>query len=414
VTARMVMELDPKQEEAVQLIVSGRIGVITGGPGTGKTTCLKTALDILRADGKVVALMAPTGKAARRMQEACNYPASTVHRALAWMDGVFTYGRSCPLEADVVICDEASMLDTELAASLFNAVDERRTSIFLVGDVNQLPSVGPGLVLGELIESGEVSTVWLETLHRSAQASWMNRNAPRILDGDFDALELGTAEDFAFVRLGPSDPSSLVQLIEDEVNRTMEITGARELHHVLEQMQVLIPQKRGPLGVNLANARLQEAFQGGTPDGGWKLPDDTMLFDGDKVMQTKNDYNLGLMNGEQGIVAGTHGGKQLVVDVDGDSYVYSREQSWNLQLSYATTIHKSQGSEWPVVLVVCHSSHGRMLSRELIYTAVTRAKKRVVIAGDEEGLARAVANDRVQERQTGLLQAVCEAAAGGY
>lgn len=397
------MELHARQQDAVDLIASGehRVGIITGGPGTGKTTCLRQALAALEAKREYATLLAPTGKAARRMQEACNHPASTIHRAVGYTGESF--GEDSWIPGEVVLVDEASMVDTELLDALLNNIDTRRQRIFFVGDVNQLPSVGPGYVLGDMIDSGVVPTVQLTEVHRSAQGSWMNRNAPRILAGDYDGLELDTREDFAFIRIGPDSAERLVEVIENELNWVgSRFDGIETMQQALDRVQVLIPQKRGPLGVNRANAMLQDAMQGGVPDrGGWSLPSDTVLFDGDKVMQTKNDYELGLMNGEQGFVAG-QAGRELVVDVGTESHHYSREQSWNLTLSYATTIHKSQGSEWPVVVVLCHSSHGRMLGRQLIYTAVTRAKKRVVLLGDDEGLKRALSNDRVQERQTGL------------
>lgn len=402
------IELDERQAEAVEMIATGTIGVITGGPGTGKTTCLKSALGILKDQGKRVLLMAPTGKAARRMEEATMHTASTVHRALGWCGGhEWEFNASNPFETDVVVVDEASMLDIHLAASLLNAIDERRTSVFFVGDVDQLPSVGPGYVLGDLIAGQHVPVVRLRTLHRSAQQSWMNRNAPRILDGDFAGLELATAPDFAFVRVTPEHPEHLVAQIESELNEVQRLSDTTlTMQQAFEGLQVLIPMKRGALGVHNINSLVQDAVQGRTQQrNGWELTDGTRLFADDKVMQTKNDYQLGLMNGEQGIVAGTRD-KQLVVDFNGESHHFSKAQSWNLMLAYATTIHKSQGSEWPVVVVACHSSHGRMLCRQLLYTAVTRAKQRVVIVGDDDGLKRALRNDMVADRQTGLKQAV--------
>jgi len=407
------MDLDPKQQDAVDLISTGRIGIITGGPGTGKTTCLRVALERLRTQGKHVALMAPTGKAARRMSQACSYPAETIHRALGYNQGLWGHNVECPYPADVVIVDEASMLDTTIGAVLLNAIDERRTSLFFVGDANQLPSVGAGNVLADLMALEDVPLVRLETLHRAAQASWMNRNAPRILAGDMINLELDSAPDFRYVRT--DEPERLAKVIEQELNTVQELVGtALTMEEALTETQVLIPQKKGPLGVHSVNRMLQAAVQGGDMkrSEGWQLPDESYLYAGDKVMQMKNNYVLDLMNGEQGIVAGVHEGRDLVVDIEGESYRYNKEASWALQLAYASTVHKSQGSEWPLVIVVCHTSHGRMLYRQLLYTAVTRAKKRVVIVGDDDGIGRAVRTSHVQERQTGLQQAVLAAIGG--
>lgn len=406
------MKLDPKQQEAVDLICTGKIGIITGGPGTGKTTCLRAAVERLQEERRTVQLLAPTGKAARRMSEACGREASTIHRALGFLDRDWDPDAPTLLEASVVLVDEASMLDTDLAAWLFDSISEMRTSIFFIGDIDQLPSIGPGYVLGDLIATGEVPVVRLETLHRAAQESWVCRNAPRILAGDFEALELDNRSDFAFVRVGPKTIDRLVDMIELELNETQRVLETvLTMEQAFEQTQVLIPQRRGPLGVNRVNALLQSAVQGENPGRGWEIDGEVQVYEGDKVMQTKNDYQLRLMNGEQGIVAGTRRDEAvLVVEVDGRTYAFNKLQALQLQLSYATTIHKAQGSQWPNVIVVCHSAHSFMLTRQLLYTAVTRAQKRLVICGDEEGIKRALRTNRVQDRQTGLKQAVLEAA----
>ncbi len=403
------MDLDERQQQAVDMIVDRKhgVGIVTGGPGCGKTTCMKIAMERLLDKQQRVLLLAPTGKAARRLSDVCGMTACTIHRALGFReDGGFEHDRHDPLDADVVIVDEASMLDTELGASLFDALDERRTSIFLVGDINQLPSVGPGYVLGDAIATGLVPVVRLETLHRAAQSSWMCRNAPRILAGDLGALELEHCVDFQFMRIGASDTHALIRLVQAELNEAQRVLGrALTMEEAFQNTQVLIPQKKGPLGVHAINAQVQAAVHGdeANPREAWHLGDESRLWSGDKVIQTKNDYHLGIMNGEQGIVVGQRdGGAALAVDFDGDLVSFNRDNARQLELSYAMTVHKSQGSEYPLVLVVCHSMHGRMLSRQLLYTAVTRAKQRLVIAGDEDGLARALANNHVQDRETGL------------
>lgn len=393
----MSIELDPVQQQAVALICQERFGIITGGPGTGKTTCLREAIAQLRGMNRSVMLLAPTGKAARRMSEATQQPASTVHRAL------YSLQEGDRLVADVVIVDEASMLDVHVSAWLLDSLDLRHTALFLVGDVNQLPSVGPGYILGDLIASGRVPVVELKTVHRSAQKSWIYRNAPRILAGDLDALELDPQHDFSFIRSSGKDTEAILRTIEREANLVGELIGQSvvDFREAMAHMQVLVPMRKSPIGVRAINEDVQRVtgYGGGQ---GWKLIDGTELRDGDKVMQTKNDYALDLMNGEQGFVQGTRGKDYLVCEFDDRDVHFSREASANLQLSYATTIHKSQGSEWPLVIVICHSAHRFMLTRQLVYTAVTRAKQRVVLVGDDEGLERALSTENVTARETGL------------
>ena len=409
----MPIELDGKQAEAVAMMTDRdvRVGVLTGGPGRGKTTCLREALRALREDKQAVALCAPTGKAARRMSEACGYPAQTIHRLLGI--GVdFDWGATPePLPFDVVIVDEASMLDTVLGSLLFRAVDPRFTRIFLVGDKDQLPSVGPGYVLGDLIASKLVPVVELTTLHRSAAESWVARNAPRILSGDLEHLETGGSHDFRWVqceRGADATRQALLQMLEEELNHAAEMTGAATLQEAFEGLQVLIPMKKGPVGVEPVNAEVQQLVQGDYIDGpGFGRGEGKgSFYTGDKVLQTKNNYQLQVMNGETGTVTalGAQGKKSMMIRFDDRELSFGAVDAFDLELGYATTIHKSQGSEWPVVVVVCHSAHSRMLSRQLIYTAVTRSRRRVVLVGDEKGLSMTLRNTRVANRTTGLRE----------
>lgn len=405
-TEGLDMALDAEQSRAVAMLLDEqvRFGVITGGPGRGKTTCLRSALVELRARNKSVALAAPTGKAARRMAAACGYPASTLHRLL----GIGTDDASVEkLWQQVVIVDEASMLDTELGALLVDAIDPRFTRLFLVGDKDQLPSIGPGYVLGDLLASGLVPVVELKTLHRSAAESWIARNAPRVLAGDAQGLELGGASDFRWVPVeGGAERCAdvLLGLLEDELGQAAQLSGARDMSGALEACQVLIPMKMGPLGVEAINARIQAAVQGDyiAAGNGFVRDDAVTFYSGDKVLQTKNDYQLQVMNGETGIVEALGADRTLLVRFDDREVSFTRSASWTLDLGFATTIHKAQGSEWPLCVVVCHSAHGRMLGRQLIYTALTRAKKRLVLIGDAPGLAQMLKNGRVAERSTGL------------
>ena len=406
--------LDERQEEAATLVCEEPIGIITGGPGTGKSTTMRVGLQRLRekaqAKGRrapVIALTAPTGKAARRLEETTGEMAGTVHRLLGWRPGEgWGFNAAEPLPFDAVIVDESSMLDTELAAALFAACDPRRTSLIFLGDVNQLPSVGPGRVLGDLIDTGRVPTVRLETVHRQAQKSWVYRNAPKVLEGTMP--DLGETEDFQFVEVDqPQDLAEvLVGLFEDELNRVAtQMDGSAE--DAFDAVQILSPQRVGPIGTGVLNKRIQAAVQGGAAhSGGWDVHDDLIIHTEDKVIQTKNNYDLGLMNGETGIVQGIQNRNRLVVRVAGTDYGYDKSSARALELGYAITVHKSQGSEYATCIVVCHSAHARMLSRQLFYTAITRAKGRLVVVGNREGLTRAVENARVAERQTGLQERI--------
>lgn len=407
----MSIELDERQRDAVELVKTAGIGIITGGPGTGKTTCLREALHELASGERPVSvmLMAPTGKAARRMGQVTGNPASTIHRALGFEDGGWAHHAENALPADLVICDEASMLDTELAASLLDAIAEQRTRVIFVGDVNQLPSVGPGRVFGDLINSEQVPTVRLEKVHRQAQKSWVYRNAPRVLAGALEDIELdGEYDDFVF--LERDNPEVLRVLLlktyATEMERLERLHPNASPHELLDMIQILAPMKKGPLGVHTINDTIQEAVhpQDALADG--YRPSDGVLFaDGDKVLQTRNNYFLGVMNGETGTVKG-YQGANLTVEVDDREVTYSKENAQDLLLGYAVTIHKSQGSEWPTVLVVCHSSHRRMLNRQLFYTAITRAKGRLIVVGDREGLERAVRTETVDSRQSRLVERV--------
>ena len=480
-TTTPTIELDPSQERAVELVCTARLGVITGGPGTGKTTCLRTALDridatagrscpackgrgvVLQHDeyggdsyedtcqacagtGRIVsyALAAPTGKAARRMSEATGRDATTVHRLLAYgplPDGGvgFRHDATHPLTHELVVVDEASMLDVELADALFEAIDPAVTRLVLVGDVNQLPSVGPGRVFGDLIESGRVPVAQLTKLHRAAAESWVCSQAPRILAGELPDLE--TRSDFVWARADDRDAAARL-LVDVATKHLPERRGASG-----EAVQVLVPQRIGPAGGEALNVRLQAILNPIKGEGapGWKIGPYT-IREGDRVIQTSNDYQLNVMNGEVGVVSWVRekpltcpvcDGKRVVevesedmrrtIERDcercagkgalppgmgvrfpegrGERLVeYSKSKADSLALAYALTIHKSQGSEWPWVVVFVHSTHTMMLTRQLIYTAITRAKVGVVIVGDKTGIERAVRETKDARRNTALVE----------
>jgi exodeoxyribonuclease V alpha subunit len=370
---------------------TARFGIVTGGPGTGKTTCLRRALD--RLTGKRVELCAPTGKAAKRIKETTGRDARTIHRLLEYRPGVgFMRNRHAPLDADLVVADESSMIDIELMAALLSACGPR-TRVVLVGDADQLPPVGPGKPFADLVTAPEVPVARLTTLHRQALKSWVARNAPRILCGEM--IELERRDDFEHVRVDAAAG------VLDAVRKVVEADS---------DAQVLIPQRPGLAGVNVANAQLQavlnsELYVDGDPV---IQREHYALRRGDRVINTRNDYELNVFNGELGGLVDFDHGKPVVEYADAGStraVVYqSYEQANALELAYALTVHRSQGSEFPSVVVVCHSTHSFGLTRQLLYTAVTRTRGKLVIVGDMRGLEHALSAGRVPVRNTTLLE----------
>ena len=391
------MKLDPSQESAVQLACTAPFACIVGGPGVGKTTTLRVALDRMDARGETYKLCAPTGKAARRMSESTGRPASTIHRLLGWSPLGFTHNRHNPIDAGVVVVDESSMLCVELCGDLMDAIAPG-TRVIFVGDANQLPSVGPGRILADLVESNTVPVARLTHVHRQAAESWVCRNAPRILnDGD---LELGTFPDFRFVEADGAD--QVARVVADLC--ASDYQGA----------QVLAPQRNTECGVENLNVRLQErlnpmeAFKAE-----WNLGEKRFRL-GDRVLQTVNNYKLesedeqlGVFNGEVGTVA-DFTGSSMIVDFGDRRVPYAKDAAFGLDLAYAMTVHKSQGSEFPDVVMVVHSSHTFMLTRQLFYTGITRAKKRLVIVGNRKGIHAATSGKKPPPRNTALVDRMRE------
>lgn len=386
--------LDESQVRAVELVCSAPLGIVTGGPGRGKTVSLRYALDRLDAAKQTYELAAPTGKAAKRMSETSGRPARTIHRLLEYHPAHgFQRNTARPLECSVVIIDESSMIDIELGAALLLAIDPARTRLILIGDADQLPPVGPGRLFGDLVDSGECPLVRLKYLHRSAAESWVAVNAPKVLRGEMPNVR--SAHDFKFIVV--DDARGLLS----EVRRLVTEVFPTKID---ADVQVLIPQRPGVAGVDAANSLLQNALNPRTEGMPYIPRDKHELRPYDRVIQTKNDYQLAVFNGELGTIASISAGEILVEFEGREPVKYTLERAGALQLAYALTVHRVQGSEYPWVIVVCHSTHSYMLTRQLLYTAITRGKKGVVMVGDEKGLRRALQARKTDTRFTALIE----------
>lgn len=392
----MGIELDPSQRAAVDLMLEARLCVITGGPGVGKTTVTRTALDHLDARGVSYALAAPTGKAARRMEEATGREALTIHRLLGYRPGRgWNHDATYPLGHDVIIIDESSMVDVLLGEALFDAVDPARTRLVLVGDADQLPPVGPGNTFADLIRSGRVPVARLTKVHRQAEGSWVIRNAPRINRGE--AIPLEPADDFRWTPI--EDAAAVV----DEVVRIAKAARARLPDD--EDLQVLAPMRTSPCGVAALNTALQTALNPNAGRKAARIGGGARAWEGDRVIQVRNDYGREVMNGEVGDVVRVANGV-VTVRFDGRLVTYDAGDAGALQLAYALTVHKSQGSEFAWVVVVCHSAHAHMLERQLLYTAATRAKRGLMLVGNEAGLKYARRRGAGHQRMTALAECI--------
>lgn len=400
------ISLAPGQRAAVVKMCSTGVMVLTGGPGTGKTTTVRTIINTFESQGYRVLLAAPTGRAAKRLSESTGREAKTIHRLLefGYGDGGLTYGRNAenPLEADLVVIDEASMVDILLMYNLLKAI-KVGTRLLLVGDVDQLPSVGPGNVLRDIIESGTVEVAKLTEIFRQAQESMIVVNAHRINRGEFPILNK-QGRDFFFIE--EEDPEKITGLIRDLVKERLPRYLSCD---PVNDIQVLSPMRRTATGVDNLNAVLQEALNPSFGrDEGMKYGA-TVFLVGDKVMQTRNDYDKSVFNGDIGrVVSIDREEGELVVafpDSDGDRLVtYSQAELDELTLAYAISVHKSQGSEYPAVIIPLTTQHYMMLQRNLLYTGITRAKRLVVLVGTKKALAIAVRNSKVAERNTLLAR----------
>jgi len=400
VQEKIRLEFAAKQIEAIQSAVSEKVMVITGGPGTGKTTIINAVIKIYRELGARILLAAPTGRASKRMSEATGYPARTIHRMLEYnlQKGGFQRGQEHPLEVDVLILDETSMIDTSLMYHLLKAVPSGATLI-LVGDVNQLPSVGAGNVLKDVIRSGKVPVVELKEIFRQAANSGIIRNAHRINTGFVPELtqEREGLGDFYFIE--QEDQEEVLRIIMELV---CERIPKRFKLDPLEGIQVLAPMHKGTVGTENLNAKLQEALN---PSGTAILRGGRTFRLKDKVMQIRNNYEKEVFNGDIGrITAMDEETREVTVTYDGVPVPYDASDLDEIVHAYAISVHKSQGSEYPAVILPLLPQHYLLLQRNLIYTAVTRAKKLLVIVGSKKALATGVKNDTIARRYTYLAE----------
>lgn len=410
---RTGMQYDEIQMQAIQEAVTSKVLVLTGGPGTGKTTTTLGIITAFADAGAKILLAAPTGRAAKRLSEATGREAKTIHRLLEFKppEG-YQKNEEKPLEGDVLIVDECSMIDIMLMYNLLKAVPDSMTLI-LVGDIDQLPSVGAGNVLRDIIESGCVPVVRLKRIFRQAQKSRIIMNAHRINEGQMPDLSNGRTSDFFFME--EEDPEKAVSTITKLVKENL----SRYYHTPASEIQVLTPMQRGVVGASNLNQALQEALnpisQQGTPGSygtfGYGGADSVpflrhagMQFrQRDKVMQIRNNYDKEVFNGDIGIISFVDTqNRTLTVDFDGRNVSYDISELDELVLAYATTIHKSQGSEYPIVVMPVLMNHYVMLQRNLIYTGITRAKKILVIVGTRKALSYAVHHVTVTKRNTML------------
>jgi len=401
VQQKLNIELAQGQKEAILLAASSKVLIITGGPGTGKTTLITAILRIFQQLKLRILLAAPTGRAAKRMYEATGWEAKTIHRLLEYspQKGGFKKNEEDLLEADVVIIDETSMVDTLLMHHLLKAIPSH-AHLVLVGDVDQLPSVGPGNVLKDIIRSGKFTVVKLFEIFRQAQESMIVVNAHKVNQGQFPVLnEIDKPKETDFQFIQEEDPEKILRNILDLCSERIPRQFG---FHPLKEIQVLAPMHKGTIGVSNLNVELQKRLnpgQSGITRGTWNFRI------GDKVMQIVNNYDKDVFNGDIGWISEINPEeREVAIDFDGRLVSYDYSDLDEIILAYAVSVHKSQGSEYPVVILPVVTQHYMLLQRNLLYTGITRAKKLVVMIGTKKALAIAIRNNKPQRRYTLLSE----------
>jgi exodeoxyribonuclease V alpha subunit len=393
--------LSEEQRSAIRTALSHPVSILTGGPGTGKTTAMKALIHVLEAAHKRYALASPTGRAAKRLSQATGRPASTIHRLLAYSPGEgFKFNAGNPLEIDMLVIDEASMMDLFLANNLLKAL-KPGAHLLLVGDVDQLPSVGAGDVLRDVIASGVAPTTRLSVIFRQAAHSQIITNAHRINQGQMPVfLSLQEAQHNDFFLFPAETPEECADWVEEVVCRRIPDKFGL---HPRDEVQVLAPMYRGVAGVNALNERLQANLNPTTLNRPEKKLFGQVFRPGDKFMQTQNNYDKDVYNGDIGYLFAIDPVDQsLTMDFDGRAVEYDWSEADQLSLAYAISVHKSQGSEFAAVVIPLVKQHFLMLQRNLLYTAVTRARKLCVLVGSRRAIAIAVHNDKIARRYTAL------------
>ena len=395
--SRAGFELAPKQHQALENSLKSKFSIITGGPGVGKTTIIRALVEIYGTKKLKVVLAAPTGRAAKRMTESVGVAAQTIHRLLKWnpVTNKVTFNAENMLEGDVFIFDETSMIDVKLACDLLSAIPDSAAVVW-VGDTDQLPSVGAGSVLGDLIKSGAVPSTKLDFIFRQDTSGLIVTNAHHVNAGEPLEIRQGDT-DFYFMRC--EDPEMCVKrAIEFMTTRIPRKFGMDPLADV----QVLVPMRKNVLGTDNLNVELQKALN---PHGDAIIRGGTMFRTGDRVMQLRNNYDKDVYNGDVGFVKAVNSDdRSMIVNFDGRPVKYDGGDLDELVLAYATTIHKSQGSEYPAVIVIIHTQHYVMLQRNLLYTAITRGKRLVLLMGVPYAIDQAIKTNTVRERRTSLAE----------
>ena len=395
------IEYSSNQQQAIIMAVRNKVSIITGGPGVGKTTIVKGIMEVAKLLNKNIALCAPTGRAAKRLTESSGLEAKTIHRLLEFRPGQGAkYNAEFPIETDLVIIDETSMVDISLMNTLLKAVPTNAAVLF-VGDIDQLPSVGPGNVLGDMINSGVIATTRLTEIFRQAQTSKIITNAHRINKGEMPYYDNKAADDFFFISL--DDPEAIIERILSIIADKLPFLYK---FNPLTDIQVLVPMNKGTLGVRNLNMVLQERLN---PNQNGITSMGINFREGDKIIQTINNYNKDIFNGDIGFIQSINYEDNLVIiNYDGKLIEYEKSELDEIELAYAITIHKSQGSEYPVVLIPVTTQHYTLLERNLLYTGITRGKKMVILIGQKKalymGVKRVSSNKRITSLKHNLIK----------